>query len=202
MRLGPRTKKRIKIISTLISIVILTSSTFAFFVSKDTATNNFKVQDLTIKIEEPNWKEPDSWNGEDITKDAHVTNTNTIPEFIRVAIEPRFADEDGNFYMGNVNDITFTYDNLTEDSTESNKWINGNDGYFYYTSIVKEGESTTHIIKSLKLNISEIDSDKYDGLTLNAVVRAEAVISNSSAFKTNWKIKNDKIIEMYTRLSI
>lgn len=202
MRLGPRTKKRIKIISMLTTVIILTSSTLAYFLSKDTAINNFKVSDLTIKIEEPNWKEPDSWNGEDITKDAHVTNTNTMPEFIRVAVEPRFEDKDGNFYMGNVNDITFTYDNLTEDNTESNKWINGLDGYYYYTSIVKEGESTTDIIKSLKLNLSEIENDKYDGLTLKAVVRAEAVISNSNAFKTNWNIKNDKIIEMYTRLSL
>lgn len=201
MRIGPKTKKRIKIISILMTLIILSSGTLAFFISRDTVTNNFKVQDLTIKIEEPNWEEPDSWNGEKITKDAHVTNTNVMPEIIRVAIEPRFEDENGNFYSGNINDIEFEFSNVTSDIKASNMWCDGGDGYYYYTSVVKEGESTTDIIKSVKLNLPAGNVDEYNGKTLKAVVRAEAVFSNSDAWKTDWNVKNDRIKEMLTGLS-
>lgn len=194
-------KRRKKIIAIILSIVILTSGTMAFFISKDTIANYFKVGDLTIDVEEPNYKEPDNWQGEKVIKDANIKNTNTMPELIRVAIEPRFEDDNGEFYSGNVNLLEFEFVNVTEDKSAKDKWIDGGDGYYYYTSVLKEGENTSNIINSVKFNVLDKDRELYNEKTLKAVVRAEAVFSGSNGWKTEWNVENRKISEMLEKLS-
>ena len=201
MKFDCNMKRKGKIIAIILSIVILTSGTMAFFISKDTIANYFKVGDLTIDIEEPNYEEPDNWQGEKIIKDANVKNTNTMPELIRVAIEPRFEDDNGQFYSENVNLLDFEFVNITEDKNVQDMWIDGEDGYYYYTSVLEEGENTSNIINSVKFNVLDKEREMYNEKTLKAVVRAEAVFSNSKGWKTEWNVENDKVSEMLEKLS-
>lgn len=193
--------KKIKVILSISVMAILISGTVAFFISKDVKTNSFTAGDLSIKIEEPNYKEPDNWNGEKIVKDANVKNTNIMPELIRVAIEPRFQDANGNFYSGDISKIDFEYVNITTNKNDISKWIDGNDGYYYYTSILKEGETTSDIINSVTFNVSEDDKVKYNEKTLKAVVRAEAIFSETDAYKTQWNVSDSTVKEMLKELS-
>lgn len=193
--------KKIKVILSISVMAILISGTVAFFISKDVKTNSFTAGDLSIKIEEPNYKEPDNWNGEKIVKDANVKNTNIMPELIRVAIEPRFQDANGNFYSGDISKIDFEYVNITTNKNDISKWIDGNDGYYYYTSILKEGETTSDIINSVTFNVSEDEKVKYNEKTLKAVVRAEAIFSETDAYKTQWNVSDSTVKEMLKELS-
>ncbi len=192
--------KKIKVILSISVMAILISGTVAFFISKDVKTNSFTAGDLSIKIEEPNYKEPDNWNGEKIVKDANVKNTNIMPELIRVAIEPRFQDANGNFYSGDISKIDFEYVNITTNKNDISKWIDGNDGYYYYTSILKEGETTSDIINSVTFNVSEDEKVKYNEKTLKAVVRAEAIFSETDAYKTQWNVSDSTVKEMLKEL--
>lgn len=192
--------KKIKVILSISVMAILISGTVAFFISKDVKTNSFTAGDLSIKIEEPNYKEPDNWNGEKIVKDANVKNTNIMPELIRVAIEPRFQDANGNFYSGDISKVDFEYVNITTNKNDISKWIDGNDGYYYYTSILKEGETTSDIINSVTFNVSEEEKVKYNEKTLKAVVRAEAIFSETDAYKTQWNVSDSTVKEMLKEL--
>jgi predicted ribosomally synthesized peptide with SipW-like signal peptide len=69
------------------------------------------------------------------------------------------------------NNIQITFNNITDDPTVADKWyFNTADGYFYYTSLVSAGKSTTQIINSVAL-VGNYDNSysklKYD-LTVNA----------------------------------
>ena len=196
-------KKRILIIiSTLIIITGLTSIAYAFYISKDKANNKFTVGNLTENINE-DFKEPDSWNGQKISKKAWVENTNTMPEIIRVAIEPRFEDKDGNFFSGNINYIKFNYANVTTNINDKNKWYYGDDGYYYYTSVVYKGEKTSNIINSLKFNGPDSEKATYEGLNLKAVIRSEALFSAVDSWKKDWKVdeNNKKLVALLNNLN-
>ena len=165
-------KKRILIIiSTLIIITGLTSIAYAFYISKDKANNKFTVGNLTENINE-DFKEPDSWNGQDISKKVWVENTNTMPEIIRVAIEPRFEDKDGNFFSGNINYIKFNYANVT---------TNINDTIASDTLIKGKGSSKLYFmvyVNNIGSDQSEEDKDGFTGTVTVSATSGEEIYVN------------------------
>lgn len=196
-----KNKKKIILILSLITIVALTSITIAYFTAKDEVKNSFTVGDLTVDVQEPGWVDPQTWNGEQLAKVATVKNTNTMPEIIRVAVEPRWEDANGNFISGNINLIEFEYSNITTDYNVPNSWYDGKDGYYYYTSVVPSGSSTAEIIKSVKFNVPDSEKDKYNTDTLKAVVRAEALFSEVQSWKTDWKVSNADVTSLLTKIT-
>ena len=68
-----------------------------------------------------------------------VENVSTgVPVYIRVALVANMIDEDGNV-TGAASVPTFTF---------GDKWILGNDGYYYYTEPVPVSQSTGNLLKS------------------------------------------------------
>ena len=196
-------KKKIIVISVIASLIALTSITIAVFTAKDEVINDFKVADIDVKVDEK-WHEPDSWSGESLEKVAKVTNKlqsdegKGMPAMIRVAVEPRWEDKDGNPYLGDINCVEFEFSNVTDNINTKGSWYKANDGYYYYTSVVMPGESTNDIIKSIKLKDSVTDKEKeaFDGKELKAVVRAEAIFSGSNKWKVDWNITNTEVINL------
>lgn len=97
-----KNKKKIIIILALVALISLTSITIAYFLAKDEVKNSFTVGDLTVDVEEPGWEDPTVWQGEELAKIANIKNTNTMPEIIRVAVEPRWEDGSGKFVSGDI----------------------------------------------------------------------------------------------------
>ena len=196
-------KKKIIVISVIASLIALTSITIAVFTAKDEVINDFKVADIDVKVDEK-WHEPDSWSGESLEKVAKVTNKlqtaegKGMPAMIRVAVEPRWEDKDGNPYLGDINCVEFEFSNVTDNINTKGSWYKADDGYYYYTSVVMPGESTNDIIKSIKLKDSVTDKEKeaFDGKELKAVVRAEAIFSGSNKWKVDWNITNTEVINL------
>jgi alternate signal-mediated exported protein len=196
-----RNKKKLILILALITLVALTSVTIAYFLAKDEVKNSFTVGDLTVDVQEPGWEDPKVWQGEEVAKIANVKNINTMPEIIRVAVEPRWEDANGNFVSGDINLVEFQYANITTDPTVPNSWYDGKDGYYYYTSIVPSETSTSDIIKSVKFNVPDSEKDKYNTDSLKAVVRAEALFSSVQSWKTDWTVNNGDVIALLTSLT-
>lgn len=196
-----KNKKKIISILAIVALLSLTSITIALFLSKDDVKNSFTVGDLTVNVQEPGWEDPKVWQGEEIGKIANVKNTNSMPEIIRVAVEPRWEDASGKFTGGDISLIEFQYSNITTNVAVPNSWYDGKDGYYYYTSIVPSGAITTDIIESIKFNVLDSEKDKYNTDTLKAVVRAEALLSSAQAWKTDWTVNNSDVIVLLESLT-
>jgi len=196
-----KNKKKTILILALVALISLTSITIAYFLSKDEVKNSFTVGDLTVDVKEPGWVDPKVWKGEEIAKIANVKNTNTMPEIIRVAVEPRWQDASGDFVSGDISLIEFKFANITTDSTVPNSWYDGKDGYYYYTSVVPSEVNTSNIIESIKFNVPDTEKDKYNTDSLKAVVRAEALFSSVQSWKTDWTVNNADVIALLTSLT-
>ncbi|QPJ84763.1 hypothetical protein HH195_02075 [Sarcina sp. JB2] len=204
-------KKRIFISLVAIAFLLVgirVGTTSAYFISEDKVTNNFQNGDIDIEVEEPDFKPPsEGWSGQKINKKVQVKNESIIPVLVRVNITPSWSiDKEGNspFSMGNVSEdvvkLNLKKGNLITsiNGNISGKWIKGNDGYYYYTSILNAGETTNELLESVQAAVDEstvgenfvgLYKDKY----LQVDVKSEAIQVSEEACKKLWNIDiNDK----------
>ena len=204
-------KKRIFISLVAIAFLLVgirVGTTSAYFISEDKVTNNFQNGDIDIEVEEPDFEPPsEGWSGQKINKKVQVKNESIIPVLVRVNITPRWSiDKEGNspFSMGNASEDVVKL-NLKEgnlitsiNGNISEKWIKGNDGYYYYTSILNAEETTNELLESVQAvvdkntvgeNFVGLYKDKY----LQVDVKSEAIQVSEEACKKLWNIDiNDK----------
>lgn len=133
-------KKIISIALVVAMIAIIAAGSFAYFTDTDDATNTFTVGKVDITLTEPKWVESGSkdadtvYAGEPLAKDPTVTVAdNSNPCFVRVKVENL-----GQF--GPKGDITYRTDYVTGKLGEN--WVDGKDGYFYYTKVLEAGQTT------------------------------------------------------------
>ena len=177
-------KKNVFIAAALIALMAI-GSTFAYFVDRDSVTNNFTVGDVEISVSEPNW-DPDE--GTDITpnkvikKDPKITNegVNDAFVFMRVTV-PRATVKTAN-YDGTLNArvnqdlFTFTANNgwkliKSDNGTLSTEYV-----YAYAgdkMTVLKPGASTPTIFDTVKfINIIE---EQLDGQDLDIVIETMGI---------------------------
>ena len=172
-------KKNVLIAGALIALMAI-GSTFAYFVDRDSVTNNFTVGDVEISVSEPNW-DPDE--GLDITpnkvmkKDPKITNdgANDAFVFMRVTV-PRAtvktANDDGTL-NAKANQDLFTYAAnsgwkliKSDNGTYSSEYV-----YAYAgdkMTALAPGQSTGTLFDTVKfINIIE---EQLDGQDLDIVI--------------------------------
>lgn len=186
-------RKRIKVgaisILLLICIVTVQKISYASLTSKDKVTNTLNLGDINIEVIET-FTPPKNWNGDEYSKAVKIKNNSTSPALIRVSIIPRWVDEKGNAWPGDTNLVTLNYEtnNITanQNITKNDKWIYGNDNYYYYNTIVLKDKQTTQILKSVSAKIPEELQERYKNKTLIVDVKAEAVQATKDAYKRTW----------------
>lgn len=201
------TKKNIKLsimlIAMLVSVVGIIVGTNAYFSSKDEVTNAFVSGDVDIEVDEE-FDPPKNWNGGSYDKKVKVKNNGNVNTLIRVAIVPRWIDENENAWAGDTNIIKLNWAsaNIADASTsESNKWIDGGDGYYYYNTLVPKDGSTEILLDSVSADIPKELQDRYTGKKLIVDVKAEAVQATKEAYEKTWSnISNDSIKTMLNNL--
>ncbi|TPE20317.1 hypothetical protein [Clostridium perfringens] len=174
--------KKNRFLKVLIGFIIITSifsiTVFAkYFTSSDTVVNNLGVGSINVKIAEkftPN----DTWNGDKINKNVKVKNTGNNGELVRVSIIPRWIDENGNPWPGDTNLVTLNLKNTVNlgETIKKDTWINGEDGYYYYSSILPNGSQED--IEAEKNNKFNAKSRYDDSLNNN---RDGSIKSNYSS---------------------
>lgn len=201
-------RKRIKVgvisILLLISIVTVQKISYASLTSKDKVTNTLNLGDINIEVSEK-FTPPKDWDGDEYRKAVKIKNNSTSPALIRVCIIPRWVDEKGNTWPGDTNLVTLNYEtnNITanQNITKNDKWIYGNDNYYYYNTIVLNDKQTTQILKSVSAKIPEELQERYKNKTLIVDVKAEAVQATKDAYKKTWNnIENQGIHKILENL--
>lgn len=171
-------------------MVGVVGGSLAWFTDSDSVTNSFATQgngidkENGIKIEEKFDKDLAGkvLPGTDVNKDVKVVNTASYDQLIRVKFDKKWTD--GNSKGLDFEAIELKYKNLTE-SAETNKWIEGTDGYFYYNGVVKPNVATEYLLDSVKLS-SKADR-RYEGVGYDVIVHAEGIQAANGAVSDAWK---------------
>ncbi len=197
--------KKILITSTVI-VLLITSTVYTQaksfgFNSKDTVTNNFIVSDVNIEIEEKFTIE-DNWSGLFKEKEVAIKNLSNTDVLLRVNITPKWEDKSGNPVALNAssNIVKLKFENLNTDTG----WIYGDDGYYYYNSIIKTGDSTLPLLSGVELNIADENiAEMYRGNNLTIDVKSECVQASKDAYAKTWaNINNPTIKSILNNLCI
>lgn len=188
-------------IFSLICIITLVMTSYAYFTSSDKISNVVNIGDVNIEVCE-NFTSPQNWNGDKYKKIVTIQNKSKSEALIRVAIVPRWVDEDNKAWPGDANIVTLNYANIkdinptTSQTTTSQTiasqttdigWIYGQDGYYYYNSIVPTEKDTVEILDSVSATIPEELKERYKGKTLIVDVKAEAVQATTDAHRATWR---------------
>lgn len=192
----------------LISAVLLIASVigiYAFYTSKESIANIFKVGEIKINVDEE-FTSPDNWDGGKYDKIVKIENLSTVDAFIRAAIVPRWVDEKGKDWAGDNSFIEINYTNIVDVQSDAKGWVNGKDGYYYYnqkmpaTDGIKANE-TTLLIDSVTANIPEELQKRYSGKKLIVEVKSEAVQAASGAYEKSWTTAPQEIKNMFKNLA-
>ena len=177
-------RKNVLIAGALIALMAI-GSTFAYFVDRDSVTNNFTVGDVEISVSEPNWK-PDT--GTDITpnkvmkKDPKITNegANDAFVFMRVTV-PRAtvktANDDGTLNAKANQDLfTFTSNSGWKLIKSSNGTLSSEYVYAYAAdkmTVLAPGQTTATLFDTVKfINIIE---EQLDGQDLDILIETMGI---------------------------
>ena len=161
-------KKKILAVALAASMAVLAvgGSSLAYFTDTDSADNVFTVGNIDVVLTEPNWdaegeaEAEDMYPGEPVAKDPTVTNTGANPAVVRIKV----TFPDGY-------DFTYRTDYVT--GKLGNNWVDGGDGYFYYTLPLDTNDSTDALFDQVVLG-TNVTND-YTGEEKHIEVKVEAV---------------------------
>lgn len=143
--------------------------TLAYFTDTAQADNVFTVGNVDIELTEPNWDAegskdaPEAYPGEALKKDPTIKNDGKNPCFVRISVE-------GWDVLGKDNMITYRTDYVDDKLGEN--WVKGEDGYFYYNTVLEVGAKTDALFDQIVIPTSVTNG--FDG-NYDLVVKAEAV---------------------------
>ena len=110
--------------------------TLAYFTDSDAAENTFTVGNVDIALTEPDWEAKGKaeaetvYPGEPLAKDPTVENVGANPCFVRVSVSnlDQFGEKGNIVYLTDY-----------EEGKLGEGWIDGKDGYFYWTKPLVAG---------------------------------------------------------------
>ena len=170
----PGTRKGFAALVALVLILCVTiGGTIAWITDQTSAvTNTFTPATVTTDIEE-------NFNG---TTKSNIKVTNpsdpdtNIPVYIRVAVVVNWVDE---------NDATKIVPGPAINLPDAvSPWDLADDGYYYYTSVVDPGDSTSSLFGEEV--ITEPTNDKPEGARLQVTILAEAIQAQGGAVQNAW----------------
>lgn len=163
----------------VICIAIISAGSIAFFNSEATARNVITMGDISIAIHE--WADEDcktEWTdatgvmpGSEVTKVVKIENLTESEAWVRVRVDRKLTLSDGTEGRDpELIKISFN----TEESETGGYWIDGNDGYYYYSEKVTKSDSMTTPVFTT-VTFDETMGDEYQGSRADVIVYAQAV---------------------------
>ena len=192
-------KKKILSLALVVCVaaILAIGGTLAYFTDTDSADNVFTVGNVKIDLVEEQWdteEKEDVYPGEALAKDPVVKNLGDNPCFVRVKVE-------GLDCLAPAGLITFETGNVSGALGEG--WVDGEDGYYYYTEVVTyEGDTyntdldteTTALFDHIRM--PKDLTNGFDG-EYDIKVSAEAVQAQGACSK--WSdVKNMKLAAIQT----
>lgn len=155
----------------LLTVVVTVGTTLALLAAKtDSIVNTFTPTKITVEIEE---------KFENAKEDVKIKNTGNTDAWIRAAVVITWQDKDGNVYgvaPAAGTDCTIDYD-LTSG------WVEGSDGFYYWTKPVAANKATDVLIRKCQYSVDKAPV----GYALTVEVLGSAIQSKPAAvFNDNW----------------
>lgn len=167
-------------VSTTVGIVAMANSK-----KNDVIDNRLNIATLRGDIEEKDFKEKEDIQiGETKSKEVSVKNTGNLNLFVRVMAFPQIEvpqkDSEGN------DSPTLLEANIGKEIEVviGTDWIDGEDGYYYYTGKVEPGKATTPLFSEVKL--SDSVADTYKGAALEMQIKSETVPAANFQYRKAW----------------
>ncbi len=149
-------KLLIIILSVSVILAVSVGTAIAYLISETPpVTNTFTPTSVSCQVNQ-------SADNSNIT----VKNTGDISAYIRATVVINWVSDNGSVYGGapvEGTDYTVTY--------ELNGWFKGADGFYYYSSPVTAGSSTSELITS----IAPVAGKAPEGYSLSVQVLASAI---------------------------
>lgn len=210
-----RKTKQILILLALL-LVALIGGTIAYYTGRQTFQNEFQVPEAGVAIQE-RFSPADHWvPGEEKSKEVWFTNTGKQDMLLRFFVtaewetgsEPK--DKDKKPLDVDPNKVITLYWNGGDEERieecpidfEKKEMITvegKNRVYYYYKKVLKAGESTQHVLESVKFS-SELSNDghqhsDYSDSQINLTITGETVLADGRAVTEQWtetpKVKAD-----------
>ena len=160
-RKAPHSKNITLITLVLLLVCVTAIPALAWLTAKSVVKNQFEIGEGDVMINE------DVTDGEN-KKDVCFKNDGNVPIYVRASVSIYWKDKDGNIVATvpeKNKDYTIEW-NLTDESN----WVQGADGYYYYTKPLETGNETPYLIDSVK------DNGKYnDGRTFYVDIASQSL---------------------------
>lgn len=200
------TRKTVIAVVSVVAVLALiaTASFFAIFANRQKAETSIQTGKIDVKLvetfegddydpDDPPHRTPDDdpYEGPGLSgavKTVKGVNEGTQPAYVRVRIFPSIETQlpDGTWAVHGgipVQRINYVH--------EYDGWVDGGDGYWYYTRILKPGEETSAmVIKELTVDLTEDEQAAYgeDILRVDVLIRLESTQASNELWKINWGI--------------
>lgn len=208
-------KKKLSLL--VVSGVLVTTivgGSLAWFTSKDTKLNYFSTGSIKHEIVEVFEEDGLAKNllpGDEVNKDVWINNTGKSDALLRVKVIPQWVNKLGEVdNLLDTNLIELVFADGVQKSLESGigndtNWILGNDGYFYYTSILPVNKEevehqSAQLLSAVRLSGEVSDQDKYAEKEINVRIESETVQVNKDAYKESWEGIENLDTEILTML--
>lgn len=208
-------KKKLSLL--VVSGVLVTTivgGSLAWFTSKDTKLNYFSTGSIKHEIVEVFEEDGLAKNllpGDEVNKDVWINNTGKSDALLRVKVIPQWVNKLGEVdNLLDTNLIELDFADGVQKSLESGigndtNWILGNDGYFYYTSILPVNKEevehqSAQLLSAVRLSGEVSDQDKYAEKEINVRIESETVQVNKDAYKESWEGIENLDTEILTML--
>ena len=178
-----KTKKPVALVAILVLLCCAVAGTVAYLVtSTGPVTNTFTPASVTTQVEE-------EFDG--TTKsNVQIKNTGNIAAYIRVAVIVNWADEKGNVSGTPVKDSDYTISYNETVQADGGKWIEGSDGYWYYTKpVAPSTENNPQYTDVLITSCTPVAGRAPAGYALQVTILADGIQSEpSNAVAEAWKV--------------
>lgn len=206
-------KLSLLVVSGVLATTIVGGS-LAWFTSKDTKLNYFSTGSIKHEIVEVFEEDGLAKNllpGDEVNKDVWINNTGKSDALLRVKVIPQWVNKLGEVdNLLDTNLIELVFADGVQKSLESGigndtNWILGNDGYFYYTSILPVNKEevehqSAQLLSAVRLSGKVSDQDKYAEKEINVRIESETVQVNKDAYKESWEGIENLDTEILTML--
>ena len=176
-------KAPVALVAILVLLCCAVAGTVAFLVTKtDSVVNTFTPSKVTTYVEE-------EFNGQ-TKSNVKIQNTGDIDAYIRVAVIVNWADAQGNVYGEKPverTDYTISYNKTVQ--ADGGQWIEGSDGYWYYTKPVAPSTEDNPQYTGVLIKSCEPAGQAPAGYALQVTILADGIQSKPDKVVNEvWKV--------------
>lgn len=160
---------------------------YAAMTARDRKENDFRIGQVETKLFEENFDEDMTGvkRNESVPKEVRIENNGTIKQFVRVMVLPEVrksvVGDDQNIQLLPLS-IGAGADMELERMDA--KWVNGGDGYYYYTDSLAPKARTDYLFRSVKLS-NQLE-DRYNQASFKISLKVETINCAEFAYRDAW----------------